>query len=79
MESILMSIENENEQRTIASDHYAVTHGVFRKGETFPMHRHDYYEMEVICSGNVTHTLNNVVYNGGKGEIYLLSPWICMR
>lgn len=41
---------------------------------SYPLHRHDYYEFEVIRSGSIVHELNGVRETLGPGQIVALSP-----
>ena len=41
---------------------------------TFPLHWHNYFEIEVILSGSGQHTLNGHSYTVHQGDVYLLTP-----
>lgn len=45
-----------------------------RRVEPFPLHAHDYYEMEIILSGTGTQTINGREVPLHRGVVYLLSP-----
>ncbi len=36
-------------------------------------HRHDYYEMELIVEGEITHTVNDKQYKAKRGDVYLVT------
>jgi len=42
--------------------------------ETFPLHWHDFFEIEIILGGKGEHKLNGNTYSLEKGDMYLLTP-----
>lgn len=40
----------------------------------FPLHWHDFYELQYIQSGHATHIVNGVSHEMGPGDVALLSP-----
>lgn len=42
--------------------------------ESFSLHAHDYFELEIILDGHGTQRLNGVEYPLSRGSVYLLSP-----
>lgn len=45
-----------------------------RKAHSFPLHAHDYYEIEIVLSGGGIHRLGEQTYSLQRGSIYILSP-----
>lgn len=45
-----------------------------RLEESYPIHGHDYYEMELIIEGSGTQWINNTNVPFEKGSLFLLSP-----
>lgn len=45
----------------------------------FNLHSHDFFEIEIVLSGNAVHVLNGQNYNIKKGMIYLLGPSDCHK
>ncbi|MBQ8895061.1 MAG: helix-turn-helix domain-containing protein [Clostridia bacterium] len=45
-----------------------------RKASSFPLHAHEYYEMEIVLSGQGIHRLGEQVYPLERGSIFILSP-----
>lgn len=45
-----------------------------RRMESFPLHWHDYFEIEIIIDGRGKHLLNGKEYPLGVGSAYLLKP-----
>ena len=41
---------------------------------SYPLHHHDYFEIEIIEEGRILHELNGVREELGRGEIFALSP-----
>lgn len=41
---------------------------------SFPLHWHNYFELEIILSGAGKHILNGKEYDIGRGDIYILTP-----
>ncbi len=56
-----------NKNNIIVRDH------IISENTTFPMHFHDYFELEIIVSGKTDYTLNNEKINGDSGSVFLLS------
>ena len=52
-------------------DHISVER---RASSSFPLHAHEYYELEVIESGSGTLLLNGKRYDISRGSLYMLSP-----
>lgn len=46
-------------------------HAIYGK---FPLHRHEYYEVECVCSGFGTVKINGVIYDYKPGSIWLSTP-----
>ena len=44
-----------------------------KAGESFPLHWHDYFELEIIISGCIEHTHNQQKYIATAGNAYLMS------
>ena len=42
--------------------------------EDFPLHWHDFYELEFVCSGRAVQVINGNVYDSAPGTAVLLSP-----
>ena len=42
--------------------------------EDFPLHWHDFYELEFVCSGRAVQVINGNVYESTPGTVVLLSP-----
>lgn len=40
----------------------------------YPQHWHNYFELEIVTSGEGTHILNGAAYPVCKGDVYLLTP-----
>ena len=52
-------------------------HGVrcdVHKPIEFPLHHHDYYELEIVAEGEMLHECNGKSMRLGKGDVYILSP-----
>ena len=52
-------------------------HGVrccINKPCEFPLHHHDYYELEIVAEGGLYHECNGKSMTLTKGDIYILSP-----
>jgi AraC-like DNA-binding protein len=47
---------------------------ICRKGNTVPLHWHDYYECEILLSGRARHIFNGHAYEACAGEAWLMSP-----
>lgn len=45
-----------------------------RYAKTFPLHAHDYFELEIILEGRGIHQLNGTEYPLKRGCIYIISP-----
>jgi len=45
-----------------------------RTSTHFPLHWHDYFEIEIVTGGNGTHILNGKTYSISQGDAYLLTP-----
>ena len=43
------------------------------ENQIFTAHWHDFYELELIVDGNVTHTVNNREYQLKRGDIHLIT------
>lgn len=68
-----MSYENR-----LTSDHY-IGHGKHlnvskHKAITFPLHAHEFFEVEIVIEGEGTHMLNGVDYPIQRGSAYVISP-----
>ncbi len=51
--------------------HIAVTR---HEISSFPLHWHNYFELEIILSGMGKHILNGKAYDIGRGSVYILTP-----
>ena len=40
----------------------------------YPIHEHDFYEINVVIEGNGTHTIHNRSLSVKKGDVFLISP-----
>lgn len=40
----------------------------------YPVHCHDFYEIEIIIGGSGTHLLNGNTYNFKKGDVFIIKP-----
>ena len=52
-------------------------HGVrcaVNKPLEFPLHHHDYYELEIVAEGELLHECNGKSMMLKKGDVYILSP-----
>ena len=53
-------------------------YGIFARksvlGNSYPLHIHDYYELEYIARGKGTHTVNGVIKEMAEGTLYLVTP-----
>lgn len=45
-----------------------------RTVSVFPLHAHDYFEMELVLAGEGTQTVNGAPMSLARGSLYLLSP-----
>lgn len=45
-----------------------------RKASSFPLHAHDYFEIEIVLSGRGLHRLGDQEYPLSRGSVYILSP-----
>jgi len=45
----------------------------FDRNRKITYHRHDYYEMELIVEGEITHTVNDKQYKAKRGDVYLVT------
>lgn len=54
-----------------AARHVAVNR---RNIDSFPLHWHNYFEIEIILSGRGRHLLNGTEYGLERGDCYLLTP-----
>jgi AraC-like DNA-binding protein len=46
----------------------------YEVNNVYPLHWHEFYEMEFIISGEGLHTLNGVEYHLQAGDLFLLTP-----
>jgi len=53
------------------SSHVVVKH---RSTKSFPLHTHDYFEIEIITSGNAVQNINGKEYTLERGCVTLLTP-----
>ncbi len=53
---------------------YGIRCGMNAPKGSYPLHRHDYFEFEIIQSGMLTHELNGVSETLGPGDAVALSP-----
>ena len=42
--------------------------------ESYPLHWHNYFEIEIITDGNAKHIYNGTQYEISKGDAYILTP-----
>lgn len=69
----LCNIENIPEENTIFKEkNFIVVKKTMAAGKPFPVHWHDYFEFEIILSGEGRHIYNNNVYTLSPGCAYLL-------
>lgn len=47
---------------------------VRRDAKDFPLHAHDYFELEIILEGRGLHQLNGTEYSLKRGCVYIVSP-----
>ena len=45
-----------------------------RRAKDFPVHWHNFFEIELVTSGSGVHILNGVTYNVSRGSVYILNP-----
>ena len=45
----------------------------YANAESYPMHRHEYFEIEIVLSGSGKQNLNGEVYNLKRGSVYFLT------
>ena len=70
----LYNINNIPEENIIFNqNNYIVLYKTIEAGRTFPAHWHDYFEFELILSGQGRHTYNNVTSTITTGCAYLMS------
>ncbi len=53
---------------------YGIRCGMNAPRGSYPLHRHDYFEFEIIQSGSLMHELNGVCETLGLGDAVALSP-----
>lgn len=69
----LCNIENIPEENTIfKKKNFIVVKKTMKAGEPFPVHWHDYFEFEIILSGEGRHIYNNNAYTLTPGCAYLM-------
>ncbi len=61
----------KKEQYIGTGKHLAVIH---RRAYTFPLHAHEYFEVEIVLNGSGIHFLNGKQFPVQRGSIYLISP-----
>lgn len=59
------------EEHIGAEQHIAVRR---RNADSFPLHWHNYFEIEIVLSGTGRHLFNGIEYTMGRGDCYLLTP-----
>ncbi len=70
----LYNINNIPEENNIFNkNNYIVLYKTIEAGRTFPAHWHDYFEFELILSGQGRHTYNSVTSTLAPGCAYLMS------
>ncbi len=70
----LCNIENIPEENTIFKEkNFIVVKKTMGAGNPFPVHWHDYFEFEIILSGEGRHIYNNTAYSLSPGCAYLMS------
>lgn len=45
----------------------------YSKAKTYPMHRHEYFEIEIVLSGSAKQNLNGEMYDLKRGSVYFLT------
>ena len=65
------SINRLQSNQYIGQRHISVEHHYTEK---YPQHWHNYFEIELVLSGEAVHTYNGVEYSIQKGDLYLLTP-----
>jgi AraC-like DNA-binding protein len=64
--------------KTYGADPSRSEHGITCRINTpqgsYPLHRHDYFEFEMIIDGAIRHEMNGICEQLSKGDIYALSP-----
>ena len=65
------SINRLQSNQYIGQQHISVQHHFTEK---YPQHWHNYFEIELILSGEAMHTYNGMEYAIQKGDLYLLTP-----
>lgn len=46
-------------------------------GESLSLHRHDFYEIDIIINGGVVSCVNDKEFNLSRGDVVLLAPSDC--
>lgn len=59
------------EEQIGGTHHMVVTQRVISK---FPVHWHNYFEIEIVLSGEGNHMINGNAYSIGRGNVYILTP-----
>ena len=61
------------ESEKLTENNYLIFDHILEKDKYFPMHFHDYFELEVIISGKVEYVCNKTSYIAERGFVCLLS------
>lgn len=69
-----MSTENKRLRGSESIGHGSHIKAYERVTDTYPLHSHDYFEIEIFVKGQGTTSLNSVEYQISKGCIFLLTP-----
>lgn len=67
------SVEKRLEREAYLKDHRHMAIAR-RAAHTFPLHAHEYFELEILLSGEGIHRINGTEYRLERGSLYLLSP-----
>lgn len=73
-------LENYNEQNNLRLDskQYLANKNRLRVikqyAQDFPLHWHNFFELEIVLDGDATQILNGKEYKISRGSVYLLSP-----
>ena len=67
----------EGPQRLQSEEHIGISRHMAvcrRNADSFPLHWHDYFEIEIVLSGRGRHIYNGTEYPLQRGNCYLLTP-----
>lgn len=62
--------------RDLSGEAMALTNHYFHRNYTSVRHRHEYWELNIVVSGNGTHYVDNKEYRCMAGDVYVIPPFI---